>query len=1070
MKRCYRRCTTAVAVCALTISLAGTAWCATVSGSLAKSGVVKTGRIFLQLVDNFSGGNVSYGTSVASSTTSFTIQGVKSGSYQLFAFMDVQGYGVRHVMDPAWPTDINAGSGISVNVATDGDTVNVGTVTLANPANVSPVAVTAQVITGTGGNLIGWQENLNNDYYNITSYTDNNCTTGAVSHNNVPSGNNDMWAHIGGTSLSSYKVQSVTVKSDGTTATAISSCAKASAPGGGVTATGKAVFTASPSGPLFVALMDEPNNRFFVAGVASPVSPQTYSINNVPAGTYKLGMFLDPSNLGIINKGTIQWSTNSKDEVLVTVGGSAVTLPDLTLVGQNADIGVTTQHGTNGVSNDWYNLDIRASDGMKHPVTVQITGGPNLSLTPVDLGIGKNWPEYESWQNLPGSTPPAVGDTYGFTIGYSDGTSESVTRAVTGVINTIPTPTFPPPGGTVSSTFPLFAWTMPGLVPGLFTFTPQLENVNSNNSPKFLWTATSMTNSYGLSPSTSYTWDATVSDEYKNTGFYTAQFTTTSGGPTISGFTTNTGPTGTAVTINGSGFSTTPASNTVKFNGVTATVSTSTATALNVTVPASAPAGPVTVTVGGTTTVSPAMFNTTISHGGTIRDSAGVAISSATVALVEDLTKTASSNGSGAYSMSSAPSGVPYSLVFTASGKVPVYTSMMSKASNTTGSDYTMFTSSDLTGWGSTGGKGAIHTRVVDAGNGNANLAGVTISATSSLNPTRTFTYSYSGGGSVTDGTGVFTIPNVDEGDAVVVTAARPGYTFAPRTFVTHNGAVSENFIKGTPIIPAITGFSPGSGAPGNAVTITGTNFDPAPANNTVKFNGTTAVVQSASATQIVATVPNGATSGTISVTLTSNGQTATSAGSFTVTAPSAYNLNLTITGYGAPGSSVTCNGGACSPPYSPGTSLTMGNIPNSSTSVFGGWSGACTGTGGCTVVMNADQFLTADFDLMPVKDPGNNYYLNVSGAYAGAPSDGSSGTLKMQALTVVDTLVMNKNFNGGIDGGYNGDYTSQTGTTTIQGNCTVTAGSMTANHLIVKGQVTVGASGKAIPNGINIK
>src|SRR4051812_4880359 len=58
------------------------------------------------------------------------------------------------------------------------------------------------------------------------------------------------------------------------------------------------------------------------------------------------------------------------------------------------------------------------------------------------------------------------------------------------------------------------------------------------------------------------------------------------------------GEVGATVTIEGTGFSTTPASNTVKFNGTTATVSAASATSLTVKVPTGATTGSVTVTVG----------------------------------------------------------------------------------------------------------------------------------------------------------------------------------------------------------------------------------------------------------------------------------------------------------------------------------------------------------------------------------------------------------------------------------------------------------------------------------------
>lgn len=61
-------------------------------------------------------------------------------------------------------------------------------------------------------------------------------------------------------------------------------------------------------------------------------------------------------------------------------------------------------------------------------------------------------------------------------------------------------------------------------------------------------------------------------------------------------FTPSSGPVGTVVTIYGTGFSTTPASNTVQFNGVTATVTSSTATKIVTSVPTGATTGLISVT------------------------------------------------------------------------------------------------------------------------------------------------------------------------------------------------------------------------------------------------------------------------------------------------------------------------------------------------------------------------------------------------------------------------------------------------------------------------------------------
>ena len=78
---------------------------------------------------------------------------------------------------------------------------------------------------------------------------------------------------------------------------------------------------------------------------------------------------------------------------------------------------------------------------------------------------------------------------------------------------------------------------------------------------------------------------------------------------------------------------------------------------------------------------------------------------------------------------------------------------------------------------------------------------------------------------------------------------------------------------------PAVSSFTPASGITGSAVTITGTNFSGA---SGVKFGSLAASFSVQSATQITATVPNGAVAGKISVT-TARG-TGTSAANFTPT------------------------------------------------------------------------------------------------------------------------------------------------------------------------------------------
>lgn len=111
----------------------------------------------------------------------------------------------------------------------------------------------------------------------------------------------------------------------------------------------------------------------------------------------------------------------------------------------------------------------------------------------------------------------------------------------------------------------------------------------------------------GLSPGTFYNFIVYEYDESSGT-FYNYMHlpmltgdvqTLTASVPTITGVSPISGPVGTAVTITGTGFSTTASNNIVSFGATRATVNSATATTLNVTVPFGANFAPVSVQVTG---------------------------------------------------------------------------------------------------------------------------------------------------------------------------------------------------------------------------------------------------------------------------------------------------------------------------------------------------------------------------------------------------------------------------------------------------------------------------------------
>ncbi len=127
-------------------------------------------------------------------------------------------------------------------------------------------------------------------------------------------------------------------------------------------------------------------------------------------------------------------------------------------------------------------------------------------------------------------------------------------------------------------------------------------------------------------------------------------------------------------------------------------------------------------------------------------------------------------------------------------------------------------------------------------------------------------------------------------GTAGVVTAAAaaslivtvPAGVSTGKITVRVDGQVATS-IEDFVIVSTVTlsSFSPATGSAGTIVTLTGTNFSTTAANNAVKFNGTTATVSAATATSLTVTVPDGASTGKITVQV--GNQVASSANDFVV-------------------------------------------------------------------------------------------------------------------------------------------------------------------------------------------
>jgi hypothetical protein len=407
--------------------------------------------------------------------------------------------------------------------------------------------------------------------------------------------------------------------------------------------------------------------------------------------------------------------------------------------------------------------------------------------------------------------------------------------------------------------------------------------------------------------------------------------------PTITAISPSSGPVGASVTISGANFGSTQGSSTVKFNGTTGTPTSWAASQIVVPVPSGATSGNIVVTVGGvasngmafTVLPTPSITSLSPTSGGV---GASVTIKGTNFGATQG-TSTVSFDGVGAtvtnwsatQIVTTVPSGALTGVVIVnvngvASNSVgftvlatPNITSVVPGSAAIGGSITIGGTDFGATQGSSTvsfNGKAGIPTTwgatqivvPVPSGATTGNLV-VTVNGVASnavpftilLVPSITSLSPTSGaqGAAVTItgtnfGSSQGTSSVTFNGTQAVVTSwantsivtSVPADATTGNVVVTVNG-VSSNGVNFTVTGPAITSISPTSGNIGTSVTINGSNFGTTQGSSTVTFNGITAKPTTWGASQIVAPVPNGATTGNVVVTV--NGVATTGTFSFQV-------------------------------------------------------------------------------------------------------------------------------------------------------------------------------------------
>jgi YD repeat-containing protein len=374
--------------------------------------------------------------------------------------------------------------------------------------------------------------------------------------------------------------------------------------------------------------------------------------------------------------------------------------------------------------------------------------------------------------------------------------------------------------------------------------------------------------------------------------------------PNIGALTPAAAPVGTVIVISGTNFGV--SQGTVTFDGTTATPTLWTNTNITVPVPTGAKTGNVVVTAGGAASSGVKFTVGSANIAGTITETGGTAVSGATIKAYQlgVLKRSTTSSATGTYTLSGLTTGSFDVLVSDSGLATTTVPAVAATVGATTTENVTL--SSTLGGISGTvtqsNGSTAISGATVNA------MVGYTVVASGTTSSTGTYTLS-----ALAAETYVVTVTttgyDTQANNAVAVTAGSTttaNFSLTTQDAITYvydqasrltgvvnalgNDAVynydtagnilsiSQNASSAISIID----FSPTSGPVGTTVTVNGTGFSATKASDGMGFNGKKATITSATTTQMVATVPTAATSGTIGVT--SPAGTATSSSPFTVT------------------------------------------------------------------------------------------------------------------------------------------------------------------------------------------
>lgn len=166
------------------------------------------------------------------------------------------------------------------------------------------------------------------------------------------------------------------------------------------------------------------------------------------------------------------------------------------------------------------------------------------------------------------------------------------------------------------------------------------------------------------------------------------------------------------------------------------------------------------------------------------------------------------------------------------------------------------------------------------------------------------------------------------------------------------------------------------------------------------------------------------------------------------------FDFSVTVTGQGTGSvtsipTGISCVKGTCTAKFPYGTTVSL--VPSASNgSHFDQWGGACSGAGSCSVPISGIKSVTAAFDVTPnLKIEGfDDCYGVAQTAYDAALPE---ATILAKGTTLAGDLYLDAAKKVRIEGGYDSDFSSRSGYTTLQGAVKIQQGRLVLDRIKIR-------------------